>query len=184
MVDFVFWFSLFLIVSFGITYLIKKYTKQQTFVLFSMIRTKKPLHLFDLFSKHKKFLEWFSTIGLILGFGAFAVDYLFFRKQPRGKRILLFLLSSATLTVFFYLFDSFLGNFVSQSPLTSNYFFGIAIVFGILGFAGFVILTLLFQGLDIVAKMLMGMNPADLESVKDFVEETRAKDKRVTKKGE
>ena len=77
MVEFLEILVIFLAVSLLVTYLIKRFTKHDTHLLISIIKTKKPLWVFDALSKHKKFLDVFATIGLILGFGEFAIDFLY-----------------------------------------------------------------------------------------------------------
>lgn len=150
------WLLLFLALAFAFTYLVKRFTRHQTWYIASLIRTKKPLALFDYFSRAGAVLDLFADIGLVLGFGAFAVDFLFGRKLRAGKRVLLFAVSAGLLTLFFFLVDSFLGGFISSSPMTKNSLPLIAVVFGFSGFAGFTILLLVMQGADIIAKLSAG----------------------------
>ncbi|MBU0661836.1 MAG: site-2 protease family protein [Candidatus Diapherotrites archaeon] len=154
-----FWLLLFFAIAGLITWLIKRYTKHQTWFLISLVKTKKPLKWFDRIAKIGKPLDWFADLGIVLGFGAFATDYLWGRKMRPIKRVLFFLFSTALLTIVMFAFDIFLNNAFSNSPIGGEYFPAIAIVFGISGFAGFTLATLVMQALDIFVKFAAGKHP-------------------------
>src|SRR3989344_5581835 len=92
----------FLAVSIIITFLIKRFIPgSSTFFVGSMIKTTRFLPLLDRFAKHSKFLNFLSEIGLVLGFGLFAVDYFYSSRLKKIYR-LLFLAVSAILLYFFF----------------------------------------------------------------------------------
>src|SRR3989344_9107288 len=85
---------IFLLASFSFAFLLKKKLKVQLiFGIISIIRSKKPLAFFEKFAKFKRFLHWFANIGLIIGFGSIAIDYLYGRKLSKIGRLLLFFAS-------------------------------------------------------------------------------------------
>src|SRR3989344_1596623 len=79
----------FLLVALAVTWLFKKFTRFQTHYVITLIRTKKPLPLFDQLARIGRPLDWFAEAGLVLGFGAFAVDYLYLRHKPLAQRLAL-----------------------------------------------------------------------------------------------
>ncbi|MFH1225589.1 MAG: site-2 protease family protein [Candidatus Diapherotrites archaeon] len=158
--DFALILAVFLALSLLSTWLIKRYTKQQTWHIISLIRTSKHLGIFDYFAKKiGRPLDWFSDLGLVLGFGAFALDYLHGRKMGTRKRVLFFIFSASALTLLFFAIDASLGGFMSNSPLMGEQFPLLAIVFGISGFSGFTVLLLAMQAIDILAKIALGRQP-------------------------
>jgi membrane-associated protease RseP (regulator of RpoE activity) len=147
----------FLAVSLIITFLIKKCTKQPTFLIASMIRTEKPIKYFDAISKIGKPLELFSEIGLIIGFGAIAADWLYGRDKKIIDRIAIFVFVASVLSSSIYVIDMLLGGPFSKSPLSKDFFLTIVLAFGIFGFAGFGIAMLGLQALEILSKYLLGL---------------------------
>ncbi|MDD5148168.1 MAG: site-2 protease family protein [Candidatus ainarchaeum sp.] len=140
---------LFLIIT---TFLLKKFAKAQTFYIGSMIKTTKPLPLFDRFAEHKTILNAFADFGLVLGFGAIGIDYLFGKKLKAIPRIILFIASIALLTIAFNLvFSSLLS-----SPFTEKYSYLMALGFGVMGFAGFMVVTLAVYAEYVITNALMG----------------------------
>ncbi|PIN85198.1 MAG: hypothetical protein COV47_03465 [Candidatus Diapherotrites archaeon CG11_big_fil_rev_8_21_14_0_20_37_9] len=155
--DFLSILVIFVVVSGIVTFLIKKFTKNDTWFLISLIKTKKPIPWFDKFAKHKKFLDVFANVGMILGFGAVAVDYLLGRKLPIVKRTALFVVSTLLLSGLIYAFDFFMGNSLSGSVIVGPFFTFVALSFGLLGFAGFSLFALFLQAYDIILKYLIGV---------------------------
>lgn len=146
----------FLAVSAAITLLIKKFTKADTYYIISLIRTQRPLAFFDRMARHSRFLDVFASLGLVLGFGALAVDFLYGRKMPVYRRIALFVVSFASLSSLIYAADSAFGNFLSRSVLVGTAFPVVVASFGLLGLSGFTLLAMLLQAYDIVAKYMIG----------------------------
>ncbi|MCK4883675.1 MAG: site-2 protease family protein, partial [Candidatus Diapherotrites archaeon] len=155
--DFISIILIFFVVSAIVTFLLKKFTKADTWFLISLIKTKKPLPWFDRLSKHTKFIDTFASIGLVIGFGAFAVDYLFGKKYSMKKRILLFIASVILLSLFIHSVDSLLGNPFSQSVIVGSLYPLLVLSFGVMGFAGFSIFALFLQAFDIISKYLLGL---------------------------
>src|SRR3989338_6807875 len=79
------------------TFLLKRFKNVSTFYVGSMIKTKRFLPLLDKFSRHKRILNLFADIGLVLGFGAIAVDFIIGRKLGRKMRVLVFI----SISIFF-----------------------------------------------------------------------------------
>lgn len=155
--DWAFWLIGFLIVAYLFVKLLKRYLDADSYLgIIAMVRTTRPLKWFDRLSRIGRPLDWFAEFGLILGFGAIAVDYRWGRQLSKPKRALLFLLSFVALVLFFYLFDLLTGRMLSTNPLSMNYMPVFAAGFGIMGFAGFTILTLVFQAYDIITKLAVG----------------------------
>jgi len=158
-----FWIALFLIVSVIFTWLMKKFTSAKTYYIGSMYKTTKANPLFDRFSKHKKFIDFLTTLGLILGFGLIAVDFLYGKKMNKFKRMGLWIISILLLYfVFEFVLRFFLGVPLNSTFVSEEYtkFFGlnlISFVFALTGFAGFVIFALALNAIDIITKTLIGV---------------------------
>lgn len=146
------------------TYLIKRFTGHQTYVVASLIRIKRKsvLQIFDKFAKNHRLLDIFAELGIILGFGALAVDYLYGRSLKGSRKIFrlpLFFASAAILAGIFYGFDLLANKIFSQSPMMGSAFPFFAVSFGLFGFAGFMITALAAQAFDILAKLVAGKRP-------------------------
>src|SRR3989344_4262319 len=149
---------IFLAICAIVTFLIKKFTKSDTYFLISLIKTQKPLGFFDKMSKHKGFLDTFTTIGLFLGVGAIAMDFVYGRKLKGTKRALLFAGSFLFLAALLVGFDSFILNKgLSSSVLIGPTFPLLVAVFGFSGLAGFTLFSLFVQAGDIISKYLLGI---------------------------
>ena len=146
----------FLLVALAVTWLFKKFTRFQTHYVITLIRTKKPLPLFDQLARIGRPLDWFAEAGLVLGFGAFAVDYQYLRHKPLAQRLALFAAAIAGLYAVFYGLDFALAGLMSGNPLMKPLFWVFSLAYGLLGFAGFTILALIVQAADIVSKFLLG----------------------------
>ena len=163
MIEWYHWVIGFLLACFIVTALLRRFKNAETYLgLISLLKTKKPLPWFDRMAKRiGEPLNWFADAGLVLGFGAVAVDYLYCRKFSRKKRVVLFAVSTALLMLFFYFID-FLMSFgalrglVSNNPLTMGQLPLFAFAFGIFGFAGFTLLSLAMLSIDIITKTLAG----------------------------
>jgi len=149
--------AIFIVLSFIITYILKKVFKQQTYWVASIVKTKKVIPVFEFFGKRAgKFLDWFSEIGLILGFGPIAVDYLYGRNLSMPKRILLFFGSAAILASLIIGFNSLSGGQFLNSKLISLFALPIIIAFSFGGFAGFTMMLLVASAFDIIVKLIAG----------------------------
>src|SRR3989344_3630469 len=149
---------IFIAVSAAVTFLIKRYLKADTYLLISLIKTQKPLAFFDRMSKHKRFLDIFSAIGLYMGFGAIAIDFVDGRKMGGVKRAALFAGSFLSLSGMLWAVDAFiLTSGLSTSILIGPTFPLLLAVFGISGLAGFTLFSLFLQAGDIIAKYFIGI---------------------------
>lgn len=155
-IDFFTGVLIFLIFSILVTALLKKFTKFETFFLITLIKTKKPVKFFSEMARHKAIIDRLSAIGLILGFGALAFDFVYGRKMKGAKRLLFSGGAFVLLCAFFMLLDLFLGNALSRNSFVSGAYPLLVVSFGFLGFAGFTLFALILQGLDIIAKLLVG----------------------------
>ena len=145
-------------VSAAVTFLIKRYLKADTYLLISLIKTQKPLAFFDRMSKHRRFLDIFSAIGLYMGFGAIAMDFVYGRKMGGVKRAALFAGSFLSLSGMLWAVDAFILNSgLSTSILIGPTFPLLLAVFGISGLAGFTLFSLFLQAGDIIAKYFIGV---------------------------
>ncbi|MFH1256953.1 MAG: site-2 protease family protein [Candidatus Diapherotrites archaeon] len=158
--EWLYWLAGFLIVSVIITYILKRRYKQQTFVVGTIYRTTRPLKWIDALAKKlSPVLDAFADIGLILGFGAIAADYLYGRGKGAKKRLLVFLISFVFLSAVLFIIDFSLNGFISSNPLTRNYTALFYLFFWLFGFAGFVVFWLGLNAFDIIVKMLAGKQP-------------------------
>ncbi len=155
--DFPILLAAFLLVSFVVAQLLKRFAKADTYAIVSLIRTRKPVPFFDSMAKHTKLLDTFAFLGLVLGFGSLTIDYYYGRKMDVWKRALLFLLSFCGLSLFLALIDHVLGNPFSKNLLVGAAYPFLVASFGLLGFAGFALFSLLLQAIDIVGKYLLGI---------------------------
>lgn len=137
------------------TEIIRRFVKNsETFYIASMLRFKKPLEWLDKLAVHPKILNAFADIGLIVGFGAIAVDFLVSQKYKLSvpKRTVLFIVSGIILSQALLLFFPVDNPIIPSNPtvLQASY--------GIFGFAGLILTSLVYSGLDIIAKLSTGVN--------------------------
>jgi membrane-associated protease RseP (regulator of RpoE activity) len=156
MADFFTLLFVFVIISAIVTFVIKKFTSQETYYVASLIRTTKPIKFFSSMARHTKFLDFISTAGLILGFGTFAIDYLYGSKLRGWKRLFLNLAGFFGLSGLMFLIDFFGGNIFSKNAMMGNAYPLFIASFGLLGFAGFTLFALLMQAIDIIIKYFAG----------------------------
>lgn len=147
-----FWILAFILASIASAYIFRKFFKAQNFFIISVIKTEKFLPLLEKLKKFP-FLERIGSIGVILGFGAIAVDYLYGKKLSKAKRILLFALSFAVL---YGIFSFLFYGFIEGNPITQGYLGIFSSAFALFGFAGFLIAALGVQAIDIIVKMSLG----------------------------
>jgi len=150
------WLFIFLAVSALVTLLIKRFTKADTYFLISLIKTKRPLPFFERMAKNSALLDKFTSLGLILGFGAVAVDFLYGKKLDMLRRIVLFLGSFSILAGLLFAIDLLLGRGLSGSSLIGPYFPLLIASFGLLGLAGFTLFSLILQAASIIGNYLVG----------------------------
>ncbi len=137
------------------TLIIRRFTNAETFYLFSMLKSTRYLPLLDKFSHYKKFLNIFSEIGLILGMGLPAFDYLYARKKKLSERLAMNLFAFVVLII---LYNSFLKWLVDFNPLTKDFSLIFTISFGLFGLAGYTLLSLIVNAFDIISKLFIGVD--------------------------
>lgn len=144
----------FLLISLIVAILLRKYTHAKTYLgIISMIRSQKPVAMFDQLAKHERFWRFIGSIGTIMGFGALGVDCLYFQKEKGIKRSLFVFLSFLLLSGFFY----FTLGAMIKSPAENEFSRLIAsFIFGAFGAAGFVLFSLFENAVDIIIKTMMG----------------------------
>jgi len=150
------WILIVIAALFLISRLSKKLFKTDIYLgILIMIRTKKYIKYLDRLAKPKKLLNCLADIGIVIGFGAFGLDYLFKDKiKSIPKRVLLFIVATIVFGVLTYFgTKGLLGN----NPLLS----GGALIFlvvltGLMGFSGFTVGSLIFSAYDIVVKLFAG----------------------------
>ncbi len=147
-----FWIAVFTLFALGTTFLLKKFTKAETHLVVSLVRSTRFLPLLDKPLFLGKWIEYLAKTGLVLGFGAVAVDYLFMKNKSTAKRITAFVLSTVLLTIFF---NSFL-SFFFRNPFVEEYVWVMALSFGIMGFAGAVLSSLASYSIFIIESIASG----------------------------
>src|SRR3989339_705444 len=155
-IDFFTILVVFLAISLLITFIIKKFTSSPTFYIASMVKTEMPIKYFDRLSAIGKPLQWFAEIGLVIGFGAIAADWLYGRGKKPLDRIFIFIFVASILSSALLIIDSLLGGPFSKSPLSKDAFPIVILIFGIFGFAGFGVAMLGLQAIEIIAKYIVG----------------------------
>ncbi len=147
----------FIVVSFIIAFLLKRFAGAQTTLgIISLLKTTRPLWVFDRLAKHKRFFNALADIGLLLGFGAIAVDFLYGSKKRPLVRALIFVLSFIAFTGLFFLFDVLSGNAFSQYYMIKAFFLPMAILFGLIGFTGFILFFLVLSAWEIIYRYMIG----------------------------
>jgi len=138
------------------TFAIKRFTKFDTFYVITIAKTKKPLGFIKWISK-PGIWDLLADLGLIIGFGAIAVDYKYGRKKGLAKRIVIDLASAILLFVIF--FATAWIFFASNNPALFDIVLLWSIGFALGGLMLFAIVSLAWQALDIIVKLLAGRMP-------------------------
>ncbi len=153
MLDTIAWLVGIVIVMALSTKLIKHFfPNAQTWHVASMVRFTKPLKVFDIFVKHPKLVNVLTDLGLVIGFGAVAVDFLWMQKRPVVQRLAVFAISMlvlGSLTGFVFPTEN---PIVPIPPLMLQFFFGL------FGMGGLILVSLFYSGLDIFTKLSIGKN--------------------------
>src|SRR3989338_9029623 len=147
------WTGAILVAFVAFTFLIKRFKNAQTYYIASIIKTKKGTAIIERLSRLGRIWEVLADIGLVMGFGAIAVDFRFGRKLKNKKRCALFVISVILLSLLFYFISS---PFFSNNPLVGNFHAIFALSFGFMGFSGFAIMILVSQAADIIPKLIAG----------------------------
>jgi len=120
-----------------------------------MIRTKRLIKYLDKLAKPTKFWNIFTDIGIVIGFGAFGLDYIIRDKvKNKYQRLLIFIGSGLVLSYLTYILSQ---KMLFSSALIPEWFaIGIVILTGIMGLSGFTLGSLIFSAFDILVKVSVG----------------------------
>ena len=120
-----------------------------------MWRTKRLIKYLDVLARPKKFLEIITDIGLVIGFGAFGLDYVIRDKVKKlYQRFLIFVGSGIIISLITYLLTQ---KMLFSSALIPEWFAIIIVILtGVMGLSGFTLGSLIFSAYDIIAKMFIG----------------------------
>lgn len=152
----IFWVLIVLAVLFILAVISKKIFKTDIFLgVLIMTKTKRFIPFLDKLAKPKKTINILTDVGVVLGFGAFGLDYLLRDKKiNKKKRILIFLLTFIILS-----YISFIGiNFLlKNNPIISfSFIVFMSILSGLMGLSGFTLASLFFSAYDILFKLITG----------------------------
>lgn len=153
MIELIAWAIGILAVLLGTTRLIRMHVKgTQSWYIVSMLKFTKPLKIFDAFRNHPRLVNALTDFGLIIGFGAIAVDYMWMQKHPVWQRVLVFAASTGVLGLSTSLV------FPTSNPIIPIPEMALQLAFGVFGFAGLILVSLFYSGLDIYTKLTLGKN--------------------------
>lgn len=150
-----FWMSLIILILILSAWVAKKYLKLDLYLgVFILVKTRKFLSLLDNLAKPKKLLEIFTDIGIVLGFGAFGLDYLIKNKLGKVKRFFIFVITSIAIAIITYFLS---WHMLFNNPIVGKGF-GILIIVltGIMGLSGFTLGSLIYSAADIIFKLFEG----------------------------
>jgi len=137
------------------TWLLRKHPSiQPVAYIFSIFRIGGLVKLIEERKGLSKFTSKMADIGLVLGFGIFASDYLYGKKQDSAaKRFIVVVLS------FVFLFGIFNFLFLSAlipNPALGEFAFVLAFIFSIFGFSGFLVALLFLTAFNILIRTIAG----------------------------
>ncbi len=136
------------------TFALKLFTGAETFWLFSMVRTQRFIGFIERISRFRLW-DLLADLGLVIGFGAIAVDYLWGRNLSKARRILLDVFAALLLfSLFFAPVSLFLRGPENLVLLTM---FSLSFALG--GLMLLAIAVLVFQAVEIFAKFGAGKKP-------------------------
>ncbi len=136
------------------TWMLRKHSAVKPYAkVFSIVRIDRLVKFIKKRKGLSKFTSRLADIGLVLGFGILASDFLYGKKQTPIKRFAVAVLS------FIFLFGVFSLLFLSAlipNPVLGNFAFVLAVIFSVFGFSGFLIALLFLTAFNILARMLAG----------------------------
>ncbi len=138
------------------TFAIKRFTKHDTFYILTVAKTKKPIKFIKWISK-PRIWDLLADVGLIIGFGTIAIDYKYARKKGKAKRIAIDIASAILLFIIFFAIAWIF--FAANSPALFDIVLLWSIGFALGGLMLFAIVSLAWQALDIIVKLLAGRMP-------------------------
>ncbi|MFH1240429.1 MAG: site-2 protease family protein [Candidatus Diapherotrites archaeon] len=150
--EWILWVFAFLIFCLVTTYILKRSGKAKTYYIASMIKTTKFIPWLDKFMVFGRLIDAFARIGLVFGFGAFAVDYMYGRGRKIWIRLPLFLISAGIL---YFIYENFFLLMLSN-PFISEYALHLSLSFAFFGFAGFIVFSLFGYAIYIMTNVAQG----------------------------
>jgi len=149
------WIIIFVVAWAVSTWLFRKHPSIKAYAkIFSIVRIDRLVEFIKKRKSLSKFTSKMADIGLILGFGVFASDYLYGKKQDSAaKRFAVAVIS------FVFLFGIFSLLFLSAlipNPVLGEFAFLLAFIFSVFGFAGFLVALLFITAFNILVRTLAG----------------------------
>ncbi len=122
---------------------LKKFSQpMSTPIILNMVRTNWSINFIKALSKHGKFFEKISILGLFIGFGLTGVDFWVARSQSKPKRLIILSIFAIGLAGFFWVFLKFFFTVPLLEPLLLL----CMIAFIVLGMGGFSLALLVGYG--------------------------------------
>jgi len=150
------WILLIILIIALCAFIAKKLLKLDLYLGFLIMwRTKRLIKYLDVLARPKRFLNIITDIGIVIGFGAFGLDYIIrdFVKS-RYQRFLIFVGSGLVLSYLAYVLTQ---KMLFSSVLIPEWFAIIIVILtGIMGLSGFTLGSLIFSAYDILAKVSVG----------------------------
>jgi len=146
--------GIFILISVIITFLLRKKKNVQSYGrVLNIVRLSRFTGFIKSLARFGKLTRIISEIGLILGFGVFASDFMYGRHRSLPERLAIFIATLAGL----YLFYTYsVLNAIGIAPVMKPYAGILAIVFSVFGFSGLVLGMLFAGGLNILLKTWAG----------------------------
>lgn len=139
---------------FTTTWLVRKFLKAKpAFYLLSMWEIKRFAGFIRKQKRFHSFTTLFSELGLVLGFGVFASDFLYGKKRSKASRILI---AVVTVIVLFLVYNFTIFRGFEIAPVIRPYAPFVAVVFSFFGVSGFMLLLLALNAVHILSKLLIG----------------------------
>jgi membrane-associated protease RseP (regulator of RpoE activity) len=131
------------------------FKKDTTLGFLILLKTNYFSKIIEKLGRKKRFLDFISKAGIIIGFGAFGCDYITKNKKiSKINRFLLFILVTTTISFITYFIA---GNLFLNNPIIPKFIgYFIIILTGIMGLSGFTLGTLMYSAYDIIAKLFIG----------------------------
>ncbi len=153
-----FWFMLNAIILiaiflFGSTYILKRFPGVETHYVYSIWYSKRFKRLIERAKFLQQPIEFIAKLGLIVGFGIFASDFLFGKGKSIAQRLVIAAITSIAL---FALYTATFAYPFSIAPITKDYASLFAFAFSFFGIAIFGTLLLLVNSFHIIQNVFVG----------------------------
>ncbi len=148
------WIVGYLLAAWGLNLLLKRFWHWEIYGPLAMWRTSRFNAMLDRFAHHTNFLDGFTKLALVFGFGALGFDYLVREKWSMQRRVIAFVIVTVLLSAFFLV--SF--DFLLQNPIAKTNNDWLALFYGVGGFAFFILATMGNYGWFIISSKLAGLS--------------------------